>query len=312
MKWRGRRTSRNIDDRRGGGDTGGRTRMTARRASLGRRRAGGRAGGLGVIGLLAVLAIGWYLGIDVSPFIQLVGPGQDPYGGRTVALDPGPAALGPNEIDDETEEFIAVVLADTEEVWADEFAAIGRSYRRPTLVLFSGRTGSACGTASSAAGPFYCPGDRQIYLDAQFFRTLEQRLGAGGDFARAYVIAHEVAHHVQNELGILGQMNAVRMRAGQREANRISVQLELQADCLSGVWAHAAEARFGILEPGDIEEAVNAAAQIGDDTLQRNAGRAVVPDSFTHGTSEQRVRWFRRGFEDGSAEACDTFSAARL
>jgi len=229
----------------------------------------------------------------------------------TVPMDSG-APSGPNSIDDSSEEFVGVVLADTEEVWTDLFRNSGQTYRKPTLVLYSGRTASACGTANAAVGPFYCPGDNQVYLDMDFFRVMERQLGAAGDFAQAYVIAHEVAHHVQNLLGVMRKTDAQRRSASEAQANRISVMIELQADCFSGVWAQQAQRRFGALEPGDIEEALNAAHQIGDDTLQRNAGRAVVPDSFTHGTSAQRMTWFRRGFDSGDPGQCDTFNAAKL
>lgn len=289
MKWRGRRTSTNISDRRRGG-TG--------------RRVARTGGGVGIVGILALL-VGMYFGVDLSPFLGVMQ-------GGSVASAPSHSAAGPNRIDDEMEEFIAVVLADTEAVWQQEFQTRGGRYQEPTLVLFSESVGSACGFASSASGPFYCPGDNQIYLDTSFFTTLERQLGARGDFAKAYVIAHEVAHHVQNLIGIMGQTYAARARATEAEANAISVRIELQADCFSGVWARAVEQRFGVLEPGDIEEAMNAAASIGDDILQRRSGRAVVPDSFTHGTSEQRQRWFYTGYRTGQMERCDTFAAERL
>lgn len=293
MKWRGRRGSRNIEDRRGGG---GRLRLP-------RGRGARRAGGVGGLGLIAIVVLGAIFGVDTS---FLFG------GGGGFQTEPS-VATGPNRIDDEAEEFVSVVLADTEEVWTAIFRdRLDREYRAPKLVLFSGSTRSSCGAASSASGPFYCPPDSRAYLDTAFFATLERRLGARGDFARAYVIAHEIAHHVQNELGILPQVNAARSRAGQAESNRLSVKIELQADCFSGVWARRAEARFGALERGDIEEAMNAAAKIGDDALQKRAQGHVVPDSFTHGSSAQRVRWFETGYETGDIAACDTFSADRL
>lgn len=297
MRWRGRRTSDNIVDRRGRGGFGG---------GLGGLGGGRRVrmpiggGKMGIGGIVIVLLLALVFGVD--PAMLLGGGGA----GFTVPQE----STGPNRIDDEAEQFVAVVLADTEEVWSDLLADQG--YAEPKLVLFSGGTVSGCGTASAAAGPFYCPGDRQIYLDTDFFRVMDQRLGAEGDFANAYVIAHEVAHHVQNLLGILPEVNSARARAGEAEGNRLSVMVELQADCFSGVWARHAEERFGTLEPGDIEEALNAASQIGDDTLQRNAGRVVVPDSFQHGSSEQRVRWFSNGYESGDPNACDTFNASAL
>lgn len=292
MRWRGRRTSSNIEDRRGG--SGG--RMGGR----GVRMAGG--GGIGAIGAVIIVVLALFFGVDPS---ALLGGGS---GGSGFSVPRGSA---PNQIDDQSEQFVGVVLADTEEVWSDLLSGQG-GYAEPTLVLYSGGTASACGTANAAAGPFYCPNDRQIYLDTDFFQVMDQRLDAGGDFAAAYVIAHEVAHHVQNLLGILPEVNRRRAQVGESEGNQLSVMVELQADCLSGVWARHAEARFGALEPGDIEEALNAASRIGDDTLQRNAGRVVVPDSFQHGSSDQRVRWFARGYEGGDPNACDTFGAAQL
>lgn len=285
MKWRGRRTSSNIEDRRGNA-----------------RRSGGTAkiGGLGAV--ILVIA-GLFLGVDVTPFL----------GGGTAGL-PGQSSApsGPNTIDDDTEAFIGVVLADTETIWADIFQKSGLRYAPPILVLFDGRTQSACGGADAATGPFYCPGDKRIFLDTGFFRTMETRLGARGDFAKAYVIAHEVAHHVQGELGTLGKVNQLRRQVSKQDSNALSVRIELQADCFSGLWAREVQTRFGILERGDIQEAMDTAAAIGDDALQRAASGTIVPDSFTHGTSAQRQRWFARGFETGDPNACDTFSAREL
>ena len=263
-----------------------------------------RAGGVGGLGAVAIIIVGMFLGVDTS---FLLGGGA---GGFSDEISRESSA---NQIDDAMEEFVSVVLADTEEVWADIFATqLNRRYDPPRLVLFAGRTNSSCGAASAASGPFYCPPDSRAYLDTTFFRTLEQQLGAGGDFARAYVIAHEVAHHVQNELGILPEVNRLRSQSSEREANQLSVRLELQADCLSGVWTRHAAARFGSLERGDIEEALNAAARIGDDALQKRSQGYVVPDSFTHGTSQQRVRWFETGLKSGDVQSCDTFSARNL
>ena len=281
MRWQGRRGSRNIEDRRG--------------MSM------GRGGGISLVGMLVILGLGYFLGIDVTPLLQGAGGGQVT---ESVELTPADERAG---------QFVSVTLADTEEIWTDVFRRqLSEGYTPPVLVLYKGVTQSPCGGASGATGPFYCPGDRKIYLDTSFFTTLEQRMGAGGDFAAAYVVAHEVAHHVQNELGILGQANRIRAQASQAESNAISVRIELQADCLSGVWAQAADARFDSLERGDVAEAMNAAKQIGDDTLQRNAGRVPQPHTFTHGTSEQRQRWFATGFETGDIRACDTFSARQL
>lgn len=284
MRWQGRRGSRNIEDRRG-------------RAG----RAGRGVGGLGVGGLLIVLVIGWVFGIDVSPLLS-GGGGAPVQQTRSISAQEQREAA-----------FVSVVLADTEEVWAQVFRdQVDGAYRPPTLVLYSGVTSSPCGGASGATGPFYCPTDRKAYLDTAFFTTLEQRLGARGDFAAAYVVAHEVAHHVQNELGILGQANRIRAQGAPADSNAISVRIELQADCYSGIWARTAQERFGILERGDLEEAVNAARQIGDDRLQRSQGRVPMPHTFTHGTSEQRARWFQTGYESGRLQACDTFSSRTL
>ena len=286
MKWRGRRGSQNIEDRRG---RGGRA---------------ARGGGVGVVGMLAILAAGYFLGIDITPFV-----GGGGTSGPSIEASGGPLS----EADTERGEFVKVVLADTEQVWADVFRnELGRTYRPATLVLFKGATQSPCGNASGATGPFYCPADRKAYLDTDFFVTMARRMRAGGDFAAAYVVAHEIAHHVQNELGILGEANKARSRMNKTDSNRVSVMIELQADCLSGIWTRHAQQRFGILEEGDLEEAINAAKQIGDDTIQRNAGRRPMPHTFTHGTSEQRMRWFARGLQSGAIADCDTFGARDL
>ncbi len=264
---------------------------------------GGAIGGIGGVGLLAVLAIGYFFGIDVTPILNEVS-GQGQGRGGEVEL---------TEADQQAGQFVSVTLADTEEIWGRIFQQqLGATYDPATLVLFKGVTQSPCGNASGATGPFYCPLDQKVYLDTAFFTTLSRQLGAKGDFAAAYVVAHEVAHHVQDELGILEKANALRQRSSEAESNAISVRIELQADCFSGIWAKQAEAQFGTLEPGDVDEAMNAAAQIGDDTLQRNAGRVPAPESFTHGTSEQRQRWFANGYEGGDVDSCDTFGANRL
>jgi hypothetical protein len=208
--------------------------------------------------------------------------------------------------------FVSTVLGDTEDVWKDVFAKGGATYQEPKLVLFSGAIPTACGQGQAAMGPFYCPGDQKVYIDLDFYKTLKDRLGAPGDFAQAYVIAHEVGHHVQNLLGISAKMDQMRGRVSQTEFNGLSVRLELQADCFAGVWANHAQAARQLLEQGDVEEAMNAAAKIGDDALQRAGGGAVVPDSFTHGTSAQRQRWFDNGLKNGSVKRCDTFSARQL
>jgi predicted metalloprotease len=243
---------------------------------------------------LLILALGYFTGVDVTPLLQ---------GGTEPTREVSAA-------DDHAAEFSAQVLATTEQVWTQVFRdQLGRAYTPPVLVLFAGVTQSPCGGASGATGPFYCPADQKAYLDTDFFATMAQQLGAKGDFAAAYVIAHEVAHHVQNQLGILGQVNQRRMAVGETQANALTMRLELQADCLSGVWARAVD---GLLEPGDLEEALNAARQIGDDTLQKRAGRVPQPHTFTHGTSAQRMRWFTTGYETGRVAACDTFAARTL
>jgi predicted metalloprotease len=260
---------------------------------------GGAVGGLGGIGLLAVLAIGYFLGIDVTPLLQQGAPVSG--GGQITRAD------------EEAAQFVSVTLADTEEVWTDIFARqIGEAYEPVTLVLFKGVTQSPCGGASGATGPFYCPGDKKVYLDTAFFTTLSQRLGAGGDFAAAYVVAHEVGHYVQDRLGILSQANTLRQRGSEAESNAISVRIELQADCFAGLWAARAQDRFATLEPGDIDEAMNAAERIGDDALQSGAGQVPRPETFTHGTSAQRQRWFLTGYRGGDLRDCDTFGANRL
>lgn len=225
-------------------------------------------------------------------------------GGQTVTQQQRP--LSPAE--QELSEFVSVVLADTETTWHQIFQGIGRQYQEPTLVLFSNRVQSACGTASSAVGPFYCPGDQQVYLDLSFFNDMKQQLGAPGDFAQAYVVAHEVGHHVQTLLGISQKVRQAGAGRSQAEVNALSVRQELQADCFAGLWGHAANTQRQMLDPDDLNEALTAASAIGDDRLQRRAGQDVVPDSFTHGTSAQRVKWFKRGFESGDIGACDTFA----
>jgi uncharacterized protein len=281
MRWRGRRQSENIEDRRG---------MRVSR--------GGLVGG--GIGTLAIALLVVFLGGDPTAILQTTGPATE-----TTAE---PYVESPNEA--EWRQQIAVALAETEDAWNAEFAGLGGDYREPTLVLFTGAVESGCGMAEAAVGPFYCPPDEDLYIDLSFFDQLDAQLGARGDFARAYVVAHEVGHHVQNLLGVSGRVHDMQQRVGEVEANQLSVRLELQADCYAGLWAHRADKYAGILEAGDAEEALNAASAVGDDRIQQSAGRAVVPDSFTHGSAEQRMRWFRRGFENGTVEGCDTFKAA--
>jgi predicted metalloprotease len=289
MDWKGRRGSGNIEDRRSQGGGG---------------RAAARVGGVGGVGAIIVVLLAMVLGVDPS---QLLGPGP----GQSTGGSSAPVEL---TAADKTEgEFVSVVLADTEEIWTKVFSEqLDRPYRPATLVLFKEATRSACGGATEATGPFYCPVDRKVYLDTAFFTTMHQKLGAGGDFAAAYVVAHEIGHHIQNELGILGQANQIRQQVSQTESNAISVMIELQADCLSGIWAREAAATLGVVDSGDFEEAVNAARQIGDDTLQRNAGQRPMPHTFTHGTSEQRSRWFMTGLQSGQMADCDTFQAQDL
>ncbi|MBI1348540.1 metalloprotease [bacterium] len=280
MRWQGGRQSGNIDDRR--------------RAPGGPVMVGG---GLGTI--VIVLFLLW-IGVDPAPLLQNAGPLQPP--GQQQPFDPEA-----DDAQDELKQFVAVVLADTEDVWTALFEDMGRQYPLPKLVLFTGRTQSACGFAQSAMGPFYCPADQQVYVDLSFYDEMKNRFGASGDFAQAYVIAHEIGHHVQNQMGILEKVHALQGRVSEEEYNEMSVRLELQADYLAGVWAHHAQKMRNILEPGDIEEALNAASAIGDDRLQMQSRGYVVPDSFTHGTSEQRSRWFRKGFQSGKVSAGNTF-----
>ena len=289
MKWEGNRESSNVEDRRDGGGLPG-------------RMVGGRGIGIGTI-VVALLG-GWIFGINPITILNLLSGGG---GMEQVQVQQAPAQRPP--ADDRMAKFVSTVLADTEDVWKEVFRQGGKAYQEPRLVLFRGSTPTACGTGQSAMGPFYCPGDQKVYIDLVFYETLKNQLGAPGDFAQAYVIAHEVGHHVQNLLGITARMEETRQRVSQVQYNALSVRLELQADCLAGVWAHHGQKARQILEKGDIEEAMNAAARIGDDALQRAGGGQVVPDSFTHGTSAQRQRWFRTGIESGSVKACDTFSA---
>ena len=282
MRWeRGRRSS-NIEDRRG-------------------MRIGGRGLAGGGIGAIVLALVAMYFGVDPSVVLNQAG-------------GPAPAeqqvARSPEE--ERLKEFVSVVLADTEDVWGALFQQSGQPYRQPTLVLFSGAVQSACGFAEAAMGPFYCPGDQKLYLDMRFFDDLAQRHDAPGDFAQAYVVAHEVGHHVQTLLGVSQQVHAARQRAGEVAGNAMQVRMELQADCFAGVWAHHADKTRQVLEPGDAEEALAAAAGVGDDRLQRQTRGTVVPESFTHGSSEQRMRWFARGMQTGDPGQCDTFEAAKL
>ena len=291
MKWEGNRESDNVEDRRDGG--GGGSPIF-----------GGRSIGIGTI-VVALLG-GWVLGINPLTILGMLSGGGAP----AQVQQQGPAHRPP--ADDKMARFVSTVLADTEDVWQTVFREGGGQYQDPRLVLFRGATATACGTGQSAMGPFYCPADQKVYIDLDFYETLKTRLGAPGDFAQAYVIAHEVGHHVQNQLGISAKVDQMRSRVSKAEYNALSVRLELQADCFAGVWAHHAQTARQILEQGDVEEAMNAAAKIGDDALQRANGGAVVPESFTHGTSAQRQRWFNNGLQNGNVKGCDTFTARNL
>jgi hypothetical protein len=285
MRWQGGRRSTNVEDRRGS--------------------AGGKAVIGGGIGLL--LLIGYVLLSGGDPSVIL---GTITSGGGPLSVDSG--TWTPSSEETQLADFVSVVLADTEDTWTSIFAETGMTYIQPKLVLFSGGAESACGYAQSATGPFYCPEDQKVYIDLAFYRELKDQYGAPGDFAQAYVIAHEVGHHVQNLLGTMDEVNRIQATSGTVTANRYSVMLELQADCFAGVWASQTDRAQHIIEPGDVEEALNAASQIGDDTLQRETQGYVVPDSFTHGTSAQRVRWFQAGLTGGTIGSCDTFHASVL
>ncbi len=310
MRWKTGRRSEHIEDRRDDGSLGGDPFGGGRRP-LRVGRTVGIGGGLGGLLLVVVLML---LGVD--PAVLLTGDGQY-LPGPTAHQDPmaqsGPGGepqfRGPTAgVEDEMKEFVAVVLADTEDTWNAVFKEAGKRYSEPALVLFTGVTRSACGLGEAAMGPFYCPADHKVYIDLAFYDELRNDFGAPGDFAQAYVIAHEVGHHVQNLLGISDQVENLRRRASRREGDQLSVRLELQADCFAGVWANRAHAARQILEQGDVEEGLNAASAIGDDRLQRQTRGYVTPDSFTHGSSQQRVRWFKRGLAEGRLAACDTFS----
>jgi predicted metalloprotease len=291
MRWEGNRESSNVEDRRGEGGGGG-------------FGIGGRSIGIGTI--VIALVGGAIFGINPLTILSILSGGGAP----TQVQQQGPAKAPP--ADDQMAKFVSTVLGDTEDVWKQLFSQGGATYQEPRLVLFRGAVATGCGQGQAVMGPFYCPLDQKVYIDLNFYETLKNRMGAPGDFAQAYVIAHEVGHHVQNQLGITGQMARLRSRAGQAEVNAMSVKVELQADCFAGVWAHHAQNARQILEQGDVEEAMNAAAKIGDDALQQSRGGAVLPDSFTHGTSAQRQRWFTTGLKTGSVKACDTFNSRNL
>lgn len=283
MLWGDGRRSENVEDRRGIG-------------------VGGIAGG--GVGVVVIALIAMFFGVDPRVILQEAGQGQAPSGQQqAVPVDP---------VQDKLKDFVSVVLADTEDTWGEIFQRGGSTYERPKLVLFTGAVRSACGLAQSAVGPFYCPGDRKVYIDLDFYRMLEKRFGAPGEFAKAYVVAHEIGHHVQNLLGISGKVHAAMEQASRERANQLSVRQELQADCYAGIWANHANRSRHILEAGDVESGLNAAAAIGDDRLQKQSQGYVAPESFTHGSSAQRVQWFRRGLESGELPVCDTFKAERV
>ncbi|VTU23368.1 putative metalloprotease [Variovorax sp. PBL-H6] len=293
MRWEGNEQSDNVEDRRSGGGGG-----------FGGLPIGGRSVGLGTVAV-AVIA-GWIFGINPLTLLGMMSGGEPP----AQVQQQGPAQKPPAE--DREAAFVSTVLRNTEVVWSDVFRQNGSNYTPTRLVLFRGATQTACGAGQAAMGPFYCPGDQKVYIDLSFYDTLSRQLGAPGEFARAYVIAHEVGHHVQDELGVTGKVDQMRGRLSQAQNNALSVRVELQADCFAGVWAHHSQESKRWLDPGDIEAAMNAAAKIGDDALQRSAGRAVVPDSFTHGSSAQRQRWFGAGYKTGKIQDCDTFAARSL
>ncbi|KRB50897.1 flagellar biosynthesis protein FlgM [Rhizobium sp. Root708] len=303
MEWKGRRQSDNIEDRRGDPSIGG----LGRGGGFSFPSGGGmgrRGGGLSIgtiIFLVVIYFIFKAMGIDL---LQVMDGGTSTGGSGYEQSDSGSSRQPAN---DEMTGFVRTVLAETEDTWNGIFQSMGRQYEEPRLVLFNGQTQSACGFASAATGPFYCPSDHKVYLDTAFFQQLSKQFGASGDFAEAYVVAHEVGHHVQNQLGILPKFNEARQRMSEADANKMSVRVELQADCFAGIWGKFTEQK-GILEAGDLEEALNAAQQIGDDTLQKRSQGYVVPESFNHGTSAQRARWFKRGFDSGKLSDCDTFS----
>lgn len=293
MKWDGNRESDNVEDRRDEGGSGG-----------GGFGIGG--GSIGIGSIVIALVASYFLGINPLTVLSFLSGGDAP----TAQVQQGPAHKPP--ANDQQAKFVSVVLADTEDVWKQVFTQGGATYTPPKLVLFRGSTPTPCGSGQSAMGPFYCPGDQKVYIDLAFYDMLSRQLGAPGEFAKAYVVAHEIGHHVQNLLGVNDKVEQARRRLSEKENNALSVRVELQADCYAGLWAKKANESRQILENGDIEAAMNAAAKIGDDALQRASTGQIRPDSFTHGTSEQRVRWFNTGLQTGSVKSCDTFNARAL
>jgi predicted metalloprotease len=325
MRWRGERESENVEDRR---DEGGGFGFPLPGGGVGFPSGGaGQGGGIGILGILILLGLMYFFGVDPSVILQGGAPGGDESGFPDIRLPqsrpdttnfPVPGEAGPqiqhpqSTSDDDLKQFVAVVLADTEDVWGNLFKQYGASYNDPKLVLFTGGVRSACGMAMSAMGPFYCPSDEKVYIDLSFYKELKDRFHAPGDAAQAYVIAHEIGHHVQKLLGIMDQVEAARQRMSEQQGRALQVRVELQADCFAGIWANKAQETKNIFEPGDIDQALAAASAIGDDRIQKQTRGYVVPDSFTHGSSSQRALWFRRGYETGSLQQCDTFNAKDL
>jgi hypothetical protein len=326
MRWRDQRESENVEDRRdeGGGFgfpfPGGGVRFPSGGGS------GRQGGGIGIVGLLIILGLMLFFGVDPSVIMQGGGPGGDTDSFPDIRLPqsrpdtnfPVPGQQGPpvqhpqTTSEDDLKRFVSVVLADTEDVWRDLLGRYGQRYTDPKLVLYSGGVRSGCGYGAAQMGPFYCPNDEKVYIDLSFYQDLKNRFHAPGDMAQAYVIAHEIGHHVQKLLGIADQVEALRPRLDQRQVNALQVRMELQADCFAGIWANHAQESKNIIEPGDIDEALNAASAIGDDRIQKQTQGYVVPDAFTHGSSAQRVRWFKQGYQSGKLEDCDTFNADDL
>jgi predicted metalloprotease len=299
MKWEGDRESDNVDDRRGDGGGGG---GGGGGFNIGR-------GGLGIGTVAIALVASIFFGVDPGTVLGMLGGGG---GGGAVAPQVQQRDPDAPRASDRESRFVRTVLGYTEDAWTPIFAAQGSSYKAPTLVLFEGRVPTACGAGNAATGPFYCPADEKVYIDLGFFRLMQERFKVGGDFAQAYVIAHEVGHHVQKLIGVSDQVSRAQGQASETQSNALSVRLELQADCFAGVWANRTEQKEALLEQGDIDSALATATAIGDDALQRQARGTVVPDSFTHGSSAQRVRWFKRGFDKGDPQQCNTFEARQL
>jgi uncharacterized protein len=328
MRWRGERESENVEDRRDEGGGGFGSPFPGGGGLRFPGSGGARGGGIGIVGLLILLGLMFFFGIDPRVIMQGGGPGGDESNfpdirlpqsspdttGYPVPRQPqGPDLQHPRSASqDDLKQFVSVVLAETEDVWSNLLPQYGARYSDPKLVLFSGGVRSACGIGMAQMGPFYCPQDEKVYIDLSFYKELKDRFNAPGDAAQAYVIAHEVGHHGQKLLGIMDQVDAVRQRVSERQGNAIQVRVELQADCFAGVWANKAQEAKNIFEPSDIESALNAASAIGDDRIQKQTQGYVVPDSFTHGSSAQRVRWFKRGYQTGDLRQCDTFNAEDL